>query len=91
MNDMRKPLRSRMLAVPSLRARYLANVKTIADDSLDWSKLGPIVAAHRALIESEVKADTRKIYSSEEFDAGLASLKTFADKRRAYLLAYEAR
>ena len=37
----RKPLRSKVLAVPALRAKYLANVRTIAEESLDWKKLGP--------------------------------------------------
>jgi hypothetical protein len=72
MNDMRKPLRSRMLAVPSLRAKYLANVKVIAQDSLDWAKLGPVVAKFRSLIESEIKADTRKLTSFEAFQRATA-------------------
>jgi len=33
-----KPLRSRLLAVPALRARYLAHVRTIAEEWLDWKQ-----------------------------------------------------
>jgi spore coat protein CotH len=40
LDDLRKPLRSRLLAVPRLKARYLAHVRTIAEDKLDWKKLG---------------------------------------------------
>jgi hypothetical protein len=61
LDDTRKPLRSRLLAVPSLRTRYLANVRTLAEQWLDWKNLGPIVAKYRALIEKEVEADTRKL------------------------------
>ena len=51
------------MAVPKLRAAYLDHVRTIAAETLDWSKLGPIVAKYRALIEPELEADTRKLTS----------------------------
>jgi len=40
--DDNKPLLRRLLAVPSLKARYLANVRTLAETWLDWEKLGPL-------------------------------------------------
>ena len=61
LDDARKPLRSRLLAVPSLKARYLDHVRTIAEEWLDWNRLGPVVARYRALIEKEVEHDTRKL------------------------------
>ena len=61
LTDARKPLRSKLLAVPSLRAKYLEHVRTIAEESLGWANLGPVVGRFRALIEKEVEADTRKI------------------------------
>jgi hypothetical protein len=67
LEDARKPLRSKILAVPALRARYLANVRTIAEEWLDWKKLGPIVNQYRALIDKDVEADTRKLASTEAF------------------------
>jgi hypothetical protein len=67
LDDARKPLRSKVLAVPALRAKYLKNIRTIAEQSLDWAKLGPVVANYRALIEKEVEADTRKLESFEAF------------------------
>jgi spore coat protein CotH len=67
MDDSRKPLRSRLLAVPGLRDRYLEHVRTIAQTWLDWKTLGPIVAEYRALIEKYVEADTRKLTSTEAF------------------------
>ncbi|AWM38012.1 spore coat protein CotH [Gemmata obscuriglobus] len=67
LNDASKPLRSKLLAVPALRAKYLANVKRIAEESLDWKALGPVVAQYRKLIEKEVELDTRKLDSFEAF------------------------
>jgi hypothetical protein len=66
------PLRGKLLAVPALRAKYLAYVREIAERDLDWATLGPIVARYRALIEPEVAADTRKLTSLEAFRAALA-------------------
>jgi hypothetical protein len=67
LEDTRKPLRSKLLAVPALKAKYLANVKKIAEESLDWKKLGPVVSQYRELIEKEVEIDTRKLDSFEAF------------------------
>jgi spore coat protein CotH len=67
LNDASKPLRSKVLAVPALREKYLANVRKVAEESLDWKKLGPVVADYRKLLEKEVEADTRKLDSFEAF------------------------
>jgi spore coat protein CotH len=67
LDDAHKPLRSKILAVPALKERYLRHVRTLAEESLDWKKLGPVVAQYRALIEKEVEADTRKLDSFAEF------------------------
>lgn len=102
LNDANKPLRSKLLAVPALRAKYLANVKTIAEKSLDWKQLGPVVGQFRKLIEKDVEADTRKLDSFDAFkratdDAVLGgagggrggmNLRAFAEQRNKYLTAY---
>jgi hypothetical protein len=67
MEERRAPLRSKVLAAPALRKRYLQNVKAIAEQWFDWKNLGPVVARYRSLIEKEVEADTRKLDSFEEF------------------------
>jgi spore coat protein CotH len=99
--DTSKPLLSKLLAVPSLRTRYLGYVRDMADKWLDWNRLGPIATQYHELIAADVKADTRKLDSTEEFETSLtgggtagrqpaggrsAGLKGFADQRRAYLL-----
>ncbi len=100
-NDPDKPLLSKLLAVPSLRIRYLGHVREIAERWLDWKKLGPLAAQYQALIADEVKADTRNLSSFEAFQNGVSaeaasastpdreqtiSLRSFAEQRRAYLL-----
>lgn len=92
--DANKPLLSKLLAVPALKQRYLGYMHDIASHWLDWQKLGPIAERYHKLIDAEVKKDTRKLESYEEFEASVSgqlegrriSLKDFADLRRAYLL-----
>jgi hypothetical protein len=101
LDDASKPLRSKLLTVPALKARYLEHVRTLATQWLDWNKLEPIVKQHRSLVEKEVEADTRKLDSFAEFKAILSgekenmepagqrrslSLKDFVEQRRNYLL-----
>ncbi len=103
-NDKDKPLLSRLLAVPSLRARYLAYVRDIAEKWLDWKRIEPLAKSYQALIAEDVKQDTHKLYPFEAFQNGLTtdveeqggrgprktmSLKSFADQRRAFLLSYQ--
>jgi hypothetical protein len=104
-NDASKPLLSKLLAVPSLRARYLGDIREIAVTWLDWKKLGPLAQQYQAVIAEDIEADTRKLDSTEAFlsslaaetaaaegsrggfgAGGKASLRTFAEKRRPYLL-----
>jgi hypothetical protein len=85
-DDPGKPLRSRLLQVPALRQRYLGYVREIADTWLDWKKLEPLVHQYRSVIAEDMQADPHRLYSLSAFEAGPASVKTFADARRAYLL-----
>jgi len=89
LDDSTKPLRSRLLAVPALRARYLSYVRDIAQRWLDWQTLEPMLREHQRLIVEDVKADTRKLYSFDAFQTGLIgpnSLQSFVESRRAFLL-----
>jgi hypothetical protein len=86
LNDPSKPLRSQLLAIPALRERYLRYVRDIAEKHLDWATLEPVARRYQALIAADVKIDTRKLYSYEEFQSGLAGVRSFIDRRRAHLL-----
>jgi len=89
MDDAVKPLRSKLLAVPALRARYMAHVRALAKEWLDWERLGVLVESNRALIAEAVAQDTRKLTSLQAFNQATSAhgtLRQFADKRRAFLL-----
>lgn len=88
LTDTTKPLRSKLFAVPSLRAKYLSYVKDIATTWLDWNTLGPIADAARARIGDEMKMDPKKLESNEAYESAYTALKKFAADRRAFLLSY---
>jgi len=101
-DDANKPLISKLLAVPALRARYLGYVKNMAETWLDWNRIGPLAAQYQTLIAADVKADTRKLGSTEAFTRAVTEnmprqgfgpfsgapmgLKNFVEQRREYLL-----
>ncbi len=88
------PLAAKLLAVPALRARYLGYVRDIAEKWLDWSRLGPIAQQYHVMIDADVKRDTRKLETYDDFltsvEGGPRSLKAFAEQRRAFLLELPA-
>ena len=73
LDDAAKPLRSKLLAVPALKQRYLSYVRTIAEDWLDWQKLGPIVDGYAALISPYLEADTKKLSSFAAFETAVSA------------------
>lgn len=102
-NDPNKPLCSRLLAVPALRARYLTYVRDMAEKWLDWNRLGPLAQKYHDLIAEDVKLDTKKLDTYEDFERSLSenegtnagtgatiSLKSFVEQRRAFLLNHDA-
>ena len=82
-----------MPAPASLKERYLGYVRHIAENWLDWNKIKPLAEQFQAVIASDIKTDTHKLEPTEAFESGLTedegrstSIKSFAEKRRAYLL-----
>jgi hypothetical protein len=93
----RTPLVSKLLSVPSFKAKYLKNMHTIASKDFDWKNMKVRVDGLKNLIEKEVELDTRKLSSTGDFKSALAdiveggprsrfNLRAFADGRRTYLL-----
>jgi hypothetical protein len=89
------PLASRLLENPRLRARYVAHVRTLRDQWLDWENIGPVIEKYHNLISEEVARDARKLYPSQAFDDSIdingtgrrptPGLRRFVEGRREYL------
>ena len=89
----RFPLRSKLLAVPELKAKYLANLKSIATNDLSAETFGALVAEFSDVIVEEVKKDTRKLMTNSAFEAATKKgsdgvLNKFAAERSKYLLEH---
>ena len=93
MDDKTKPLRSKLLAVPAFREKYLGFVRQIATE-MTWEKMGPVVGQYRALLSPLVAKDTRKPFTTEAFDRDTSTeptgtLRQFFEKRSKFLLEYK--
>ncbi len=102
LDDSSKPLRSRLLKVPALRDKYLSYVRTIAEKSLTWSKIGPLVKQSRELLHDDIAIDTKKLESLEAFEETMSdelpkegaaqgrhmSIRSFVEKRSKFLLEH---
>jgi hypothetical protein len=66
-NDLGKPLRSKLLAVPEYKERYLGWIKRINDEILEEQYLKGRVEFYANLIDDYVKNDTRKLSSYDAF------------------------
>ena len=98
--DATKPLLAKLLSLPHWRTRYANYLSQITNDSLLWSKLGPVAKEYQDLIAAEVRQETHKPFSYERFVQELdqdpaqgsgrqdekQSLKSFLMIRRSYLL-----
>ena len=94
-----RPLLHKLLANRRVKSRYLAHVKTIADKWLDWNTIGPVIEQMHELIDADVKADTRRLYSYEAFvsstgdfeGAGRSApgFRAFIEGRRKYLASHK--
>ena len=95
-NDATKPIISKILAVPALRAKYLGYVREIAEKSMDWNTIGPVIKQYRELIANDVARDTRKLFSTDDFnrltadDPAYGTLRSFFEGRRTFLLKWFA-
>ena len=96
-----RPVLHRLLSHPQWRARYLAHVRTVVEEWLDWAVIEPIVTEYHELIEATVQEDDKKLYAYQDFANAISggegtggggrstpSLKAFVTQRRDYLLKH---
>lgn len=84
-NDGDYPLISKLLAVPSLRQRYLAHFRTLMYESLDEAAMDAHIDRIDNLIDSLVQADTKKLYTYSAYTSGVNELHDYSATRIAFL------
>jgi hypothetical protein len=85
-NKVNYPLLNRLLAVPSIRQRYLAHLRTLIADELTTSDFNALIDQYDALISAEVQADTKKLYTYAQYTTDKQTIKTFVQNHRNTLL-----
>lgn len=81
------PLLNRMLAVPSMRQRYLAHLRTIITEKMQSASFNALLSGYSTLIDAEVQADPKKLYTYAAFQTELTVLQNYITTRRNNLLA----
>lgn len=85
-NNNNFPLLNRMLAVPSIRQRYLAHVRVILEDYFNASYANPKIDAWVDMIDASVQADPKKFYSYNQFQNATITLKQAIVTRRNVIM-----
>ncbi|MCB9913577.1 MAG: CotH kinase family protein [Planctomycetes bacterium] len=67
-----KPVLSHVLAVPELRQRYMAHLRSALAE-FDWATLDAELTAYRTLIDAAVQADPKKLYTYAQFQTNFTS------------------
>lgn len=80
-----RPVISKLLAVPELRQRYLAHMRTVLKESFNPDALYPIIDRYQAMTVADVAADTKKGYTMTAYTNDVTALKTFIRTRHAFL------
>ena len=62
-----RPAFTKTFVVPEWRERYRAHYRSIVEETFNWGVLGPMVTQFHARLAPDVAADTKKIYTTQQF------------------------
>jgi len=85
-NKVNYPLLNRLLAVPSIRQRYLAHFRTLLADEMSSTEVNALIDQYDALINAEVQSDPKKLYTYTQYGSEKQVLKNFVQNHRNNLL-----
>ncbi|MBK7853975.1 MAG: CotH kinase family protein [Bacteroidetes bacterium] len=81
------PLMNKLFAVPEWRQRYLAHLRTMISEVYDTSSANGLLNTYKALIDTMVQNDPKKLYTYAQFNSELNVLKNFITARKNSLNA----
>ncbi len=76
------PLLNRMLQVPAWRQRYLAHMRILLADLINANEINGLINEYGDFIDAEVLADTKKLYTYNQFLTEQNTLISFLNTRR---------
>jgi spore coat protein CotH len=80
-----RPLLAKLLAVPELRQRYLAHMRTVMDERFNTTHLTAAIAHYQQLSLADVIADPKKNFTMTGYSNELRSLRTYITNRYKFL------
>jgi spore coat protein CotH len=86
-DDVDYPLLNKLLAVPSYRQRYLAHYRTIISELVDPALSSAIIESFGDVIDPHVAADTKKLYTYNQFVSGVTTLNASLQTRRNLVMS----
>ena len=81
------PLLNRLLAVPNIRQRYLAHVRTLIAESFNVDSANAVLNRYTALLDTTVQKDPIKLTTYAQWQTGMTALKSFITARKNYVLS----
>ena len=81
------PLMNKLFAVPQWRQRYLAHLRTMIAEVYDTASANGLLNTYKALIDTMVQNDPKKLYTYAQFTSELNVLKSFITARKNSLNA----
>lgn len=81
------PLMNKLFQVPQYRQRYLAHLRTLINEFFTVSSANAIIDQYKAMIDTMVQNDPKKLYTYTAFNNEIAALKSFISGRRNFLLS----
>jgi spore coat protein CotH len=80
------PLLNKLLNIQEYRQRYLAHYRTILNENFTPQYAHALIDQLHALIADHVASDTKKLYTTDQFNGEIPALKNFIVNRRNFLL-----
>lgn len=80
------PLLNKLLAIPELRQRYLAHYRTILQETFTTAQATSLVNGLQSQIGAHVASDTKKLYTTNQYNTSSQGLISFVTNRRNFLM-----
>jgi hypothetical protein len=87
LQESKRPL-SRLLEVPAWKARYLAYVRAMVTEGLDWNVLGPFVTGLHGKLDPLVRDDDKALYGHAAFTRSVEALQRTVETRTKTILEH---
>ena len=85
-----RPMIANLLAIDEFKQRYLAHMRTVLEEKYNSEVMNPLIDQYQVLIQKAIEEDTKKSFSSRQFELAISSLKSHIQQRHDYLLSHTA-